>query len=278
MRKLAFIGVGNMATAIISGITSQKGSVAWTDLILFNRHRDKIQKYADFGAHIADTLEEAVELADVIFLCVKPQNFPEILPLLAGCDGVSEKLFVSVAAGISMKTVSVAASGAAIIRAMPNTPMLIGKGVIAICRNSAVSDDDLIFVRNAFECCGKVIEIDESEMNRIISVTGSSPAYVFMMIDAMLEGASAQGLLSESSDLGLTEKELIDCICDTIIGAAELMKSDIKSPSEQIATVASKGGTTERAVAELESYKLREAIVSAMLKCTARADELGKDK
>jgi pyrroline-5-carboxylate reductase len=113
-------------------------------------------------------------------------------------------------------------------------------------------------------------------MNRIICVTGSSPAYVFMMIKAMLDGAANQGLLRTDDDCGLTSKELTDCICNTIIGAAELMKSGTKSPEEQIATVASKGGTTERAISELNEYKFCEAIVSAMDKCTRRANELGK--
>jgi pyrroline-5-carboxylate reductase len=111
-------------------------------------------------------------------------------------------------------------------------------------------------------------------MNRIISVTGSSPAYVFLMIKAMYDGAISQGLI----DGGLTEKDLIDSICDTIIGAATLMKMGNKTPEEQIATVASKGGTTERAIAELLNYDFCAGIVSAMQKCTDRADELGASR
>ena len=114
-------------------------------------------------------------------------------------------------------------------------------------------------------------------MNRIICVTGSSPAYVFMMIRAMYKGACAQGLLKNEAGLGISEKELVDSICDTIIGATELMKAGTKTPSEQISTVASKGGTTERAIAELEKFYFDEAIISAMKKCTERADELGKN-
>jgi pyrroline-5-carboxylate reductase len=175
------------------------------------------------------------------------------------------------AAGISSQNVSDAANGAAVVRVMPNTPMLIGKGVIAVCRNEKVSDSDFEYICDVFSSSGSVIKIDESEMNRIIAVTGSSPAYVFMMIKAMYEGAVAQGLLENR----LSEKDLTNAICDTIIGAAELMKQGTKTPDEQISTVASKGGTTERAIAELESYHFCEAIISAMDKCTKRADELG---
>ena len=127
-----------------------------------------------------------------------------------------------------------------------------------------------------FALSGRVIKIDESEMNRIICVTGSSPAYVFMMIRAMYDGACEQGLLLDEDGRGVSQQELLESICDTIIGAAELMKSENKTPNEQISTVASKGGTTERAISELERYNFDEAIISAMRKCTARADELGK--
>lgn len=275
-KKLAFIGVGNMATATIMGITSKEcDAVSWSDIILFNRHREKIEKYAASGAVIVDSIRDAVEQADYIFLCVKPQNFPEILPLLSECKDVSEKLFVTIAAGINMKTVSDAACGAAVVRAMPNTPMLIGSGVIALCRDEKVTDEDFKAVSDIFGSSGKVIVIDESEMNRIICVTGSSPAYVFLMIKAMYDEAVAQGLLRADGQ-GLDEQELINSICDTIIGAAKLMKSGAKTPDEQIQTVASKGGTTERAIAELENYRFREAISSAMKKCTERAEELGK--
>ena len=274
-KKIAFIGVGNMAAATIAGITNANRDMS--DIILYNRHKEKIEKYRECGAVIADSLCEAVEAADIVMLCVKPQNFPDILPELSLCKNVSSKIFVTMAAGITMKTVSDAALGAPVVRVMPNTPMLIGKGVIAACKNEQTSDGDFDLVCEIFALSGKVIKIDESEMNRIICVTGSSPAYVFMMIRAMYEGAESQGLLQNGEGFGITEKELIDSICDTIIGAAELMKAGTKTPDEQISTVASKGGTTERAIAELERYCFDEAIISAMKKCTERADELGKN-
>ena len=272
-KKIAFIGVGNMATATLMGITAQKEDL--TDIILYNRHKEKIEKYRTMGAFIADSLREVVERADIVMLCVKPQNFPDILPELSCCNDVSSKIFVTMAAGITMKAVSDAAMGAPVVRVMPNTPMLIGQGVIAACRNEFVSDEDYEYICELFSLSGKVVRIDEGEMNRIISVTGSSPAYVFMLIRAMYEGAVEQGLLSDGTGHGLSEKELIDSICDTIIGSAQLMKSGNKTPDEQIATVASKGGTTERAIAELEEYRFCEGVISAMKKCTKRADELG---
>lgn len=273
--KLAFIGVGNMATATLLGITSGTDKmVDWNNIVLFDAFSDKIEKYRENGSYIASSVTEAVDRSDIIFLCVKPQNFPEILPEISRVDGVENKIFVTIAAGISMKTISDATHNSPVVRVMPNTPMLIGKGMIALCRNENVSDEVFDFVSNVFASSGSIITIDESEMNRIISVTGSSPAYVFMMIKAMYQGAVDQGLLGDS----LSEKDLIDSICNAIIGSAELMKSSTKTPDEQIATVCSKGGTTERAVAELNNYNFCEGIVSAMKKCTQRADELGSAK
>ena len=276
-KKLSFIGVGNMATATLMGITSQNGSIsAWSDIVLFDRQPEKLDKFASLGAHIASSLKEAITLGDYIFLCVKPQNFPEILPEIAECEGVSQKVFITIAAGIPMSVVEEATHKAPVIRVMPNTPMLIGKGVIALCRSEIVCDEDFAFIQKVFESSGKVIVIDESEMNRIICVTGSSPAYVFLMIKAMYDGAVAQGLLADGSALGLSSSDLIESICDTIIGSAELMKSGTKTPDEQIATVASKGGTTEKALEELSRFCFCEGVISAMQKCTDRAEELGK--
>ena len=273
-RKIAFIGVGNMAGAILNGITSGDNClVPLSDVILYDRDAVKLEKYASNGASIAGSLENAVSLADCVFLCVKPQNFPEILPLISNVPAVDKKLFVTIAAGISIDKIS-EATGAPVVRVMPNTPMLIGSGVSAICRSEKVSDTDFDFVSEVFSSAGKVIRIQEGEMNRIISVTGSSPAYVFMMIKAMYEGAVQQGLL----DGGLSEKDIIDSICDVLIGSATLMKLGGKTPDEQIKTVCSKGGTTERAVAELERYDFYKAFADAMLKCTERADELGSGK
>ncbi len=276
MKKIAFIGVGNMASAIISGITSREDSpISWQNIILFNRHIEKIQNYASLGAMIANSLNEAVEAADCIMLCIKPQSFPEILAEFKNINGIENKLFISIAAGISSDTISQASGGAPVVRAMPNTPMLIGCGVTALCRNKKVSDAEYDFACNIFASAGKIVKITENEMNRIISVTGSSPAYVFMLIKAMYNGAVEQGLIKNESEVdGIDEKKLIDIICDTIIGSAELMKCGRTSPDEQIKKVCSKGGTTEQAVSTLEDFKFYDAVSTAMKQCTARAEEL----
>jgi pyrroline-5-carboxylate reductase len=155
--------------------------------------------------------------------------------------------------------------------------MTVGKGVSAICRSQGVFDDEFEFVAGIFKASGDVIAISENEMNRIISVTGSSPAYVFMFIKAIYNGAIEQGLLhTDGVDGGLSERELLDAVCNTVIGAAELLKQGNKTPDEQIKTVCSKGGTTEKAVEHLTMCDFEGIISDAMKKCTERADELSR--
>lgn len=268
-----------MASAIIAGITSENNpsAIPMSDIILYDKCLEKTVEYQRQGATLVSSVAEAAELADCVFLCVKPQNFPEVLPCFDDVTHVENKLFVTIAAGISMQTVSDATHGACVVRVLPNTPIFVGKGVSALCATENVSSEDFDFVCNIFASSGSVLCIDESQMNRIIGVTSSSPAYVFAFIKAIFEGAVEQGLVKcpENPD-GIDPKYILDSICDTLIGAAELMKVSDITPDEQISRVASKGGTTEQALLELERYNFQEAVVSAMKKCTKRADELGR--
>lgn len=276
INKIAFVGVGNMSDAIIKGITTrQVDPIPYDHLVLCNRTLSKIQHYEELGAYITSSVTDAVSLADFVFLAVKPQNFPEILNEISLIDNIDSKIFISIAAGIRMDTISEVIGSDKIIRALPNTPMTVSMGVSAICRKNEVSDNDFDFVSNLFMASGKVLKITEDEMNRIICVTSSSPAYVFKFIDAMLEGAYMQNLTQDNGG-NISKKDMIATICDTIIGSCELMKASSCAPTDLISKVASKGGTTEQALLELDRYKFSEGITSAMQKCTARADELGK--
>ena len=274
--KIAFIGVGNMSDAIIKGITKKQiDPISYDQLVLCNRTISKIQHYDEIGAYITSSVTQAVSLADYVFLAVKPQNFPEILNEISFINNIDSKVFISIAAGITMDNISNIIGSEKIIRALPNTPMTVGMGVSAICRKNAVSDSDFDFVSNLLLSSGKVLKITEDEMNRMISVTSSSPAYIFKLIDAMLNGASMQGLTIDNGG-NISKKEMIDAICDTIIGSCELMKASSCTPTDLILKVASKGGTTEQALLELDRYNFSDGIISAMQKCTIRADELGK--
>lgn len=268
-RKLAVIGVGNMAKAIISGVLSSQINIS--DIILYDKNSDQCKDITSGLINItcARSISEAVMNADCVLISVKPQNYTEVLEEIEGMSGADKKLYISIGAGITSISVSEALGGACVIRVLPNVPMMIGHGVSVICENPKVSYDDFNFVCDVFRSAGSVILIDESEMNRIIGVTSSSPAYVFKFINAIYQGALSQGL---------DNKELLDSICDTVIGSALLLKGSEDAPRDLISRVASKGGTTERALHVLDDYKFDEAIIDAMKACTERADELGSEK
>ena len=264
--KLAVIGVGNMARAVITGIRAS--TVEVDEICLFDKNTEQYSLLPDIGLKYknADSIASAVERSDCVLLSVKPQNFEDVLKEIATVDEYQNKLYITIAAGITVQSVSDALGGARVVRVLPNLPMTIGMGVSVICKNKHVATDDFKFVCSLFESSGSVLLIDESDMNRIIGVTSSSPAYVFKFINAVYQGALAQGL---------SEEGLLDAVCDVFIGSASLLKQLSDTPSELISKVASKGGTTEQALLKLNEADVDNAIYQAMLACTKRADELG---
>ncbi|MBQ8397161.1 MAG: pyrroline-5-carboxylate reductase [Clostridia bacterium] len=262
--KLAFLGVGNMAGAILGSL---RGVVDDADIILFDRFPEAMARYADRGYVRAVSAPAAAAAADCVIFAVKPQNMPELFNELKAADVVHDKLLVSIAAGVPIRAFTDAFGPLPVVRTMPNTPMLIGEGVIALCRNALVDDAAFAFVRSLFDAAGSTIVLDEADMNKIISVTSSSPAYVFLFIKSIYESGLAQGLADEG---------LLDAVCDAVIGSAKLVKASDKTPDELIAMVTSKKGTTEQALMKLDEYKFAEGIHEAMLACTRRAEELGR--
>ena len=267
-RSLAVIGVGNMAKAILSGIISSN-NFNLSEILLYDKNStqyDGLSGSSSIPFRVTNSASEAVLGADCVLLSVKPQNIPEILAEIATVEGHEKKLYISIAAGITVENVSQPLDGACVVRVLPNVPMLIGKGVSVICKNPLVNVSDFEFVCSVFRCAGSIILIQETEMNRMIGVTSSSPAYVFQFINAIDQGALAQGLPDEG---------LLNTVCDMVIGSAMLLKGSSDSPEELIAKVASKGGTTEQALKKLNEGHLNETIRQAMIACTTRANELG---
>ena len=267
--KFAVIGVGNMAKAIIAGIQGSDMNI--TDIALFDKNESQYLDLPQGNRPYTKcpSIESAVSDADCILLSVKPQNFPEVLAQIAAVPNCADKLYITIAAGITVDTVSTALGGANVIRVLPNLPMTVGLGVSVICKNPAVSAERFELVCSIFARAGGTLIIDEQEMNRIIGVTSSSPAYVFKFIDCIYKGALAQGLDTDG---------LLDAICDVFIGSAALLKSSDLTPEQLISRVASKGGTTEQALRVLNQNDVEKTVCDAMIACTARADELGAQK
>lgn len=269
-RTLAVIGIGNMAKAIISGMVTLREAVS--EIVVYDK---SAAQYADLPTdsaisfRYASSVAEAVTLADCVLISVKPQNYDEVLSEIRSVSLHESKLYISIGAGITVSSVSEKLNGACVIRVLPNVPMIIGQGVSVICENADAKKEDFDFVCSVFRCAGSIVLIQENEMNRMIGVTSSSPAYVFQFINAMYQGALAQGL---------SDRDLLNAICDVVIGSAQLLKQSDDTPDTLIAKVASKGGTTEQALATLRAHRFDEIVSDAMQACTRRADELGAEK
>jgi pyrroline-5-carboxylate reductase len=267
-KTLAVIGVGNMASAIIAGI--QRSDVGLSNICLFDKITNKYDTLAVGKCKYipSSTISEAIAGADYVLLSVKPQNFNEVLDEIVSVPTHKEKTYITIAAGITVSSISNKLGTDSVVRVLPNIPMTIGMGVSLICRNENVDSDIFSFVCDVFNASGSTLIIDEENMNRLIGVTSSSPAYVFKFIDCIYKGAIAQGLPADG---------LIDAICDVFVGAATLLKSSGETAEELISKVASKGGTTQKALDAMDDANISGIISDAMVACTHRADELGKN-
>lgn len=265
MKKIGFIGAGNMATAIINGLIAQNNGKS--DFInVFDVDKDKCLLMSKLGVSVLSSGREVVENSEIVVLAVKPQNYAEILEELR--PSVSEKkTFVSIAAGISIGYVQKALGCCCpVVRVMPNTPLLLKKGATALCPSENISDEDKETVYNMFAGSGVCEYITESHMNEIISVNGSSPAYIYLFAKTMADYAKSKNISYDSA---------MNLICATLEGSAAMLRESGDSPDVLIEKVSSKGGTTIAALEKLRECGFTQAITEAMEACTKRAEELG---
>ncbi|NLZ37679.1 MAG: pyrroline-5-carboxylate reductase [Clostridiales bacterium] len=267
-KKFAFIGVGNMAGAIIKGMETL--SIPYENVCLFDTDKSKYERFAK-EYRKASNAHEAADFADIIILAVKPQTFSIPLEDIKENGVVLDgKVLVSVVTGKTMQSICVAIgkNDLGVIRTMPNTPMLIGRGVIALTRNEYVGDEAYEGIKRIFGALGNAFELEEGRMNDIIAYTASSPAYVFYFIKAMVDNAEKHGF---------DRKIIKEIICDAVTGSAELLKNSELSEEELIKMVCSPGGTTLAAMNELYDGRFAEILDRAMDACTKRAYELSED-
>ena len=266
MTKIGFIGAGNMATAIINGLISNKASNP-ENINIFDLDAEKINLMTAKGVNALASSQDVVKNSDIIVLAVKPQNYSEVLQDIKSVADES-KIFVSIAAGISISYVRNELSlNCPVVRVMPNTPLLLGKGASALCPSENISADDFETVKKMFSLSGTVEVIEEEHMNEIISVNGSSPAYIYLFAKVMADYAKS---------CGIDYDKAMNLICATLEGSAEMLRNSGDDAETLIQKVSSKGGTTIAALNKLREYNFEEAVTEAMKACTNRAEELGK--
>lgn len=269
--QIGFLGAGNMAEAIARGVLS--GGIAQPDQIwLSDVRRDRLEELStELGVAIAESNEDILKNCDIVILAVKPQVFPAILPDLAYLAR-PDQLFVSILAGLHADRIEAALEhpgcpAPRVVRAMPNTPALIGEGVTALCPGRHAHPSDLLTARGVFDAVGETAVVEPSMMDGITGLTGSGPAYIFLVIEALLDAADAQGL--PAADSARLVKQMV-------LGAARLAKESDLDPAELRRRVTSPGGTTQAGLEELGRRGFREALVAAVDAAARRSAELAK--
>ncbi|MDK2801484.1 MAG: pyrroline-5-carboxylate reductase [Clostridiales bacterium] len=266
-KKIGFIGAGNMAMAIINGLLNTK-IVDKNNIYISDVDRNKLSHFDKLNLHTSDENIHTVMKSDIVILAVKPNVYDIVLKEISNIKDVNNKIFVSIAAGISIKYIkSFFHSDVKVIRTMPNTPALIGEGMIVTCCEPPVTESEFNLINKIFESIGKVQIISENYMNEVIAVNGSSPAYVYMMIEAMADAAVLRGIPRDSA---------YRLVAQSIAGAAKMVLETGMHPGQLKDMVCSPGGTTIQAVYQLEKSGFRASLIDAMEKCTEKAIELSK--
>ncbi len=259
-----------MSYAIIGGMV--KNGFKADNIIATNRNQEKLAKVAaDFKVRTTSDNNEALRDADVIVLSVKPQMMGELCQAFqdSGVD-FSDKLFISVAAGLTVKRLrEMLGQDVKMVRCMPNTPSLLSRGVSGLY-GAGETQQEHEFVQHVFECTGIVVWVEqESQINDIIAVTGSSPAYFFLFMEAIEAKAKA---------LGFSDSDARRLVQQTALGAAEMTLSQPEISIAQLrANVTSKGGTTHAAVEHLKDNGLTQTVADAMDACITRAQQMEQE-
>ena len=259
--KLGFIGTGNMASAIMGGII--KNNVIPAEEIigadLFAPGRERVQK--EYGINVTADNKEVASKAETIILSVKPQFYEtviaEIQPTLP-----AGQIIVTIAPGKTLAWLGERLGQVKIVRTMPNTPALVGEGITGVCKNELVTEEEFTYVLKLLSSFGLAEAIPESLMDAVVSVSGSSPAYVFLFIEAMADAAVADGM---------PRAQAYKFAAQAVLGSAKMVLETGKHPAELKDMVCSPAGTTIEAVRVLEEKGFRGAVMDAMKACTAKA-------
>lgn len=264
--KIGFIGLGNMASAIIGGMLA-KNMVGSADIIgadVAEVMRDKAKDKFGIEA-VADNAEVAAK-ADVLFLAVKPIFLGEVIEGIKGSVG-ENTIIISIVAGRDLNYLQNAFGGQnrKIVRCMPNTPALVLEGCTGVCANAAVNKEEMELALKLLTSFGKASVVPERLMDAVVGVSGSSPAYVFMFIEAMADAAVLAGM---------PRAQAYEFAAQAVMGSAKLMLETGKHPGELKDMVCSPGGTTIEAVKVLEEKGFRAAVMDAMEACIEKSKNL----
>lgn len=267
-RRVAVVGAGKMGETLIQGMLD--GGVPRSAIVATAAHQERLDVIAE-RFDVATTLDnrEAVQGAEILLLCVKPQVAERVLAQIH--DSLSEgtalvSILASVTTGYLERRL---APGTTVIRAMPNTPTRVGAGMTAICAGKAASENDVSYVERLFEPMGRTLVTDEKHMDAITGLSASGPAFMYIVIEAMAEGGVKAGL---------PRKVAIDLAAQTCLGAAAMVNETGSHPALLKDEVTTPAGCTVDGILKLEEGGLRVTLIKAIVEAASRAGELVNDE
>jgi len=263
--KLGVIGCGKMGRALVGGIL-EAGICAAADVTVFDSYQEASDAMArELGVQSASSNGEVVDASEIVLLCVKPQGFSEMLGELGNSR---DRLLISIAAGIQIDAIEKGCdSRHRVIRVMPNTPALIGKGASAFALGTTATEVDAQMTESLLKAVGYVCRVEEKDIDAVTALSGSGPAYIFMMIESLVEAGIAQGLSPEIAH---------DLAVHTASGAAELALQSDESPTTLRENVTSPNGTTFAALESFRSNDFAGIVKTAVSAAADRSRELGR--
>jgi len=266
MKTIGIIGAGNMGEAILKGLLSGAGAYSPKDIIISDVSKERLRLLGKkYNVRTASYNEEAVESSDIVILAVKPQNMgPVILAIRKFIS--QDKFVISIAAGIKTGFIEKRLLGrAAVIRVMPNMPALVQKGISAFCAGKHVKYAHKKTAKQILSKIGKVVEVEEDQMDAVTAVSGSGPAYFFFLTEKLIEAGVKNGL---------SEANAANLAIETAVGAAQIMSQVKEAPGILRSKVTSKGGTTEAAFKIFKKEKLGKTLEKGVQAAIKRSKEL----
>lgn len=265
--SVAVLGVGAMGEALVSGLLRAGWEPSEVSLCVRRIERgDVLAKQT--GCSVSLTARDAVANRDVVVIAVKPRDVSQLVEPISSVL-TEDQLVLSLAAGVTTASYEAMLPGSRVVRAMPNTPAIIGEGVTGLAAGSRASTQDLDVARTILGAVGNVRIMDESLLDAVTAVSGTGPAYVFLLAEALTEAAIREGLPRDIAESFVNQ---------TVRGAGYLLTATDRTPSELRAQVTSPGGTTAAAVHVLEERGFRALIEDAVRAAARRAGELGSSK
>lgn len=268
MKTVGFIGLGNMGMAIAKGMVSG-GLCRPEEILVYDKSGEAVLRAQSEGFLPAASEAALYDAAEIFIFAVKPQNFSELLTVLKSSAAMDQnKLHITIAAGVTIRRIQDAlGKDAKVVRVMPNTPLLIGKGASVLARSANVTDEEFKLAREIFSAMGSVETLPEDKIDAVTAVNGSSPAYFYLFIEAMVEAAAEMGIPADAA---------LSLAAHSMAGAADMVLKGEFSPSRLRENVSSPGGSTLAALSVFEKEDFKGMVRRAMAACRDRNIELGK--